>query len=196
MKKLTATLALFYLLTSCSHTMQNAATEIKTYGRPGKPDDATLQKLQQENEAVLIYGIEMYAWVKQKKYYILALNNNEWKGYEYSISFGPNAGSNLAPVNVSQDSCKAVWNFFTDKKVWEIPGDSGANFCEGEKARSCNINDGATWRLMILSKDHIIDPSYYEPKYFEQCCPGNSKRKLFLEAGKKVEEVFGKGEDD
>ena len=179
---LSISLVLFF---SCHNTSAMSSNNINEYGRAEQISDSILHQLQQSNEVVLAFAVENYAWVKSINYKIIALNNNQWKGYTYSINKTRGTAS-INPAEVSQDSCNAAWKFFQQTTVAKIKGDNGENFCEGEKKNSCNINDGATWRLLILTKNNVIDPAYYEPQFFEECCPGNKDRKLFLEAVDKI----------
>ena len=159
-----------------------------------QPEDSVLLDLQKNNEVVLAFAIETYAWAKTKNYKILALNNNEWKGFNYTVNNTSHTSSGLMPVNVSTDSCNALWKFVKDKEATEIVGDDGKDFCTDQKKNNCNINDGATWRLLFITKNSIADPSYYEPEFYEKCCPGNSNRQLFLQVANKIKSIVGSNE--
>ena len=122
------------------------------------------------------------------------MNNNEWKGFNYTVNNTSHTSSGLMPVNVSTDSCNALWKFVKDKEATEIVGDDGKDFCTDQKKNNCNINDGATWRLLFITKNSIADPSYYEPEFYEKCCPGNSNRQLFLQVANKIKSIVGSNE--
>ena len=62
-------------------------------------------------------------------------------------------------------------------KHGKIKGDSGQVFCNNGSA-NCTINDAGTSRLWIITKKSFINPSYYAPEFFENCCP-QKERGLF-----------------
>ncbi|MEP7317594.1 MAG: hypothetical protein ABI921_02600 [Panacibacter sp.] len=187
-----------FLFCSCTNTKainndQMNDTQWHQYGRTEQVSDPFLHKLQQNNELVLVYAFETYAWAKTVTYNAIALSNNQWTGYNWYVNKSAGAGvePNVNPSEVSSDSCNALWNFFKEKEVWKIKGDNGENFCDSTDKIGCNINDGAQWRLLIITKDKVIDPSYYEPEYFENCCPGKKDRALFVEAVHKIKSLMG-----
>ncbi|CAN5125222.1 hypothetical protein BH11BAC6_BH11BAC6_01560 [soil metagenome] len=163
-----------------------SADSFNQYARQEQVTDSFLHTLQQNNEVVLAFAVETFAWAKTVNYHIIALNKNEWKGYTYYINKSSGNLSKLMEVSVSEDECSAVWKFIQDKQAWKIKGDDGTGFCSGSQKSNCNINDGAGWRLLIIIKDKIADPAYYEPAFYEECCPGNEERKLFIEVSDKI----------
>ena len=181
-----------FLFSSCHTAKVIPAASFDQYGRTGQANDSVLHNLQQNNELVLAFAFETYAWAKTVTYKAIALNNNEWKGYNWYINKSQGqVMPNVNPMTVNNDSCNAIWNFFKAREVWKIKGDTGEGFCTGNKANGCNINDGSYLRLLIITKDKITDPAYYEPEFFEACCPGNTGRALFLEAVNKMQAAMG-----
>ncbi len=177
-----------FLFSSCHSTNAMSAFSLDQYGRTEQAADSVLYNLQQNNELVLAFAVETNAWAKTITYKAFALNNNEWTGYSWFINKSQGQVTpNVNPMTVNNDSCNAIWNFFKAREVWKIKGDTEDGFCTGSKANGCNINDGAYWRLLIITKDKITDPVYYEPAFFEECCPGNTDRALFLEAVNKMQ---------
>ena len=167
---------------------------MEQYGRTEQATDPFLHNLQQNNDLVLVFAVESNAWIKSVAYKALAKNKNEWNAYGWYVnkSAGSFVQPNVNPLTISNDSCDAVWKFFQDKEVWKIKGDTGEGFCTGNK-QDCTINDGVNWRLLIITKDKIIDPTYYEPGFFENCCPGNADRALFVEAVHRIDGITGIG---
>jgi len=157
-----------------------------------QPEDSVLKKLQSENDLVIAYAIENYAWVKSMDYHIIVQNNNSWKGYTYHLNMmHNNAGSPtvIAPATVDEAACNAILNYLTENKAWEIKGDNGENFCtDGNK--NCNINDAANARLWIITKNGSVNPSYYAPDFYEKCCP-EKQRGLFVTIAHKIISLFG-----
>jgi hypothetical protein len=179
------------LFLSCRSSKAMTANPTEQKERQEQLEDSVLINLQQNNELVLAFAVETYAWARTKNYKILTLNNNEWKGYNYKINNSTHSSSGLIPVTVSADSCDALWKFIKEKDATKITGDNGKDFCPGDKNKNCNINDGATWRLLFITKDSVITPSYYEPQFYEDCCPGNANRQLFLGVAGKIKNIAG-----
>ena len=179
------------LFFSCHSTRAMTANPTEQSERQEQLEDSVLKNLQQNNELVLAFAVETYAWARTKNYKILTLNNNEWKGYNYSINSSRQSSSGLIPVTVSADSCDALWKFIKERDATKIPGDNGEDFCSTSKNNNCNINDGATWRLLFITKNSVITPSYYEPQFYEACCPGNASRQLFLQVADKIKNIVG-----
>ena len=142
--------------------------------------------MQQQNEVVLAFATESYAWIRAVDYRIITMNKGQWKGYTYYKRVTGGAWEKHESVPVSNDTCNALWKFIQTNETWKIKGDDGKDFCSGSQKKNCNINDGVTLRLLIIVKDKITDPAYYEPAFFEECCPGNADRKLFIEAVNKI----------
>ncbi len=153
-------------------------------------EDSVLQKLQSENELVIAYAVENFAWVKSADYRILAQNKGEWKGYVYHKNLMPNnAGSpnTFNTANVDKTACDTLLNYLTENKAWTIKGDSENGFCsDGNK--NCNINDAASARLWLITKTAAINPSYYAPEFYENCCP-EKQRGLFVSITKKIADI-------
>lgn len=183
----------FILFLSCHSTKAMFTNPIEQYGRQEQLTDSVLRNLQQNNEVVLAFAVAHYAWVKMIQYQILALNNNQWKAYNYTVNMTNHTSSGLIEIEISNDAGGAVWKFIKEKDALKIQGDNGENFCSGDKKGSCNINDGASWQLYFITKNKIANPSYYEPEFYENCCPGNTERKLFIEVASKIRNAVGGG---
>ena len=178
---------------SCTGIKAQQSTEWQQKARSEYADDATLNNLQLNNELLLVFSIETHAWGTSATYKVLALNHGEWTGYTWYVRKAPGVAAvpNVNPLIVNNDSCNAVWKYLQQKKVWNIPSDNGENFCTTNN--NCNINDGSTWKLSIIANDKIVDPAYYEPPFYEECCPGNKDRALFIAAINKLTSVMGNG---
>ena len=183
-------IALFVaVILSCNNTRVMSASSFDEYARTEQITDSFLVSLQQNNEVVLAYVVESYAWVRAVDYRIIAMNKGQWKGYTYHRKTTGGITETHETITVSKKVCDEVWKYIQTNEAWKIKGDNGNGFCIGEKKSNCNINDGVTWRLLIATKDKIVDPSYYEPAFYENCCPGNADRKLFIDAANKIKEA-------
>ncbi len=195
MKTIFPLFILIIILTSCSNSQKISMQGFDQFGRAEAIDDSVLNSLQQKNDIVLAYATENYAWGRSATYYIITLNKNEWTGYNYFVRYKPALDKttaiscNINPVVVSKESCDSILQFIEKNEVWKIKGDNGEDFCTNG-TKNCTINDGATSRLWIITKAKLVNPSYYEPQFFEKCCPGNTERKLFIEAAKKINDII------
>ena len=178
---------------SCNNTRVMSASSFDEYARAEQITDSFLLSLQQSNEVVLAYAIESYAWVRAVDYRIITLNKGEWKGFAYYKKITGGASETHETIPVSRKDCEELWKYIQTNEAWKIKGDKGKDFCSGEKKSNCNINDGVTWRLYVITKDKIVDPSYYEPEFYENCCPGNAERKLFIDVTNKIKQAVNVG---
>jgi hypothetical protein len=159
------------------------------YGQVEQLADSFLHSLQQQNDVVLASAVENTAWGHSISYHILAQHNNKWAGYLYSIAV--NKRVTINPFPVSKTAGDSVLGFFIEKQVWTIEGDKGRNFCDSTYGRkSCVLNDGATTHLLIVTPTSVIRPTYYEPLFYQRCCP-NAMRQLFLQAVDKIQTASG-----
>jgi len=180
-------IAIVFMNAGCK-AQKNMLTENINNAADKQPvEDSILQKLQSENDLVIAFAVEKYAWVRSIDYRILAQNNNEWKGYIYHKNLmSNNTGSptTASEIKVDKTAADALLNFLTENKAWTIKGDSENGFCaDGNK--NCNINDAAGSRLWLITKTAAINPAYYAPDFFENCCP-EKQRGLFLTITKKI----------
>lgn len=178
------------ITTGCS-AQKNMFTENVNAATGKQPvEDSVLQKLQNENELVIAFAIEKFAWVRSIDYHILVQNNNEWKGYIYHQNLMPNntgSPTTIGETKVDKTAADALLNFLTKNKAWTIKGDAENGFCaDGNK--DCNINDAAGSRLWFITKTSAINPSYYAPDFYEKCCP-EKQRGLFLAITQKIAEL-------
>jgi hypothetical protein len=190
---ISAAICITAIFIACGSGKNMAAGQapFEQHGMEEQLPDSFLHKLQQENEVVLAYAIENTAWGHSIAYSIIAHKNNEWKGYNYSINVKHNTTIN--PVEVSATACDSVLAFFTGKEIWKIDGDKGRGACNDTSGKkNCIINDGRTWRLLVMTPQRVTRCSYYEPQFYEDCCPGNGERRLFLDAVEKIKQVFEK----
>ena len=182
------------LITCCSNSKQLTTNSFEQYAEDVQIKDSVLLALQQQNDLVIAYAVDNTAWAKSSTYQILTQNKEGWMGYFYYVNNTSGAKTrsgenfNINPVVVSKESCDSVWQFFQQQQVWKIKGDEGKNFCSTPN-NNCNMNDGQTWRLLIITKTKMTESSFYEPEFYEGCCPGNNERKLFLEAAQKIQHL-------
>lgn len=192
MKILFLAIPVIFIL-SCRNTKAMSKDTIEQFGREEQVTDSVLHELQKNNDVVIAFAVAHYAWVKMIRYDILAMRNNEWKAYTYTVNNTNHTSSGLSEVAVLKDSAESVWKFIQQKEAAKIKGDNGEDFCSGDKKSTCNINDGANWQLLFITKTSIADPSYYEPQFYENCCPGNTDRQLFIEVANKIKNAVEGG---
>ena len=157
---------------------------------PGKQavEDSVLRKLQAENDLVIAYAVENFAWVRSIDYRILAQNSNGWKGYRYHQNLmrsgGAGSPTTFNEVSINKTAADDALNYITENKAWDIKGDPAGGPCTNG-SKNCNINDAAGARLWIITKKGAINPGYYAPEFYENCCP-DKQRGLFLSITKKI----------
>lgn len=183
--------------TGCSAQKNLVEQNINSSGNKQAIEDDELKKLQSENDLVIAFAVENFAWVKSIDYFIIAKNSNGWKGYKYHHNLmRGNAGTptSIQSHDVNSADCDAVVKYISDNEGWNIKGDSGQDFCnDGNK--NCNINDAPGARLWMITKTAYISPSYYAPQFYEKCCP-EKQRGIFLSITQKIAGIFGEKEDE
>lgn len=161
--------------------------------------DSVLKELQMRYDLVLVAGRENHAWGHTAGYKIIALNGNEWMGYDYYVNRGNTndeshfENGNINPRVIEQNAAATAWKFIQAKDDDILKKSSSTDPCSHDKTKKCNINDGGDWHIMILKPTSVQELKYYEPEFFENCCPGNANRKLFIEAFQKIEEAVATG---
>lgn len=192
-------IALAFTLMSCANTQKI------TSDKPGKMEsistenlyaDSVIASLQKKNDLVLAYVVEANAWGKSATYQIITKKGDDWMGYFYYVNLMENAKTdgahpfNINPVVLPKEACEAVLQSFEKNKIASIKGDGGKDFCGSNPPKNCTINDGTTSRLLWLTNSKTIEPSFYEPVFYEECCPGNADRKKFIEVMQKIQDTF------
>ncbi len=185
-----------WLLGACANTQKLSAVNTEKMDTQKLYTDSVIASLQEKNDLVLASVVETFAWGKSATYQIITKNGDEWMGYFYYVNLMENVRVNGAhpfninPVLLPKEACEEVYAAFQANAINKIHGDNGKDFCGNAKATNCNINDGASYRLLWLTKSTLADPSFYEPEYYENCCPGNTDRQKFIAAMKKIQDVF------
>jgi hypothetical protein len=173
-------------IASCMAQKNSIITAVDQAGNNQPLEDSVLNNLRNDNDIVIAYAIENFAWVRKINYTIIAQKNGEWKGYEYERNLmKQNLSQKISSVSVNKTACDSLVNYIMQNKVWTIKGDNGENFCTNGN-KNCNIFDVATERLWIITNQTVINPSYYAPEFYEKCCP-DKDRALFLSVKKKIE---------
>lgn len=171
---------------SCKAQKDLLVTNVESSAGKQPVEDSVLQKLQSENDLVIASAVENFAWVRSIDYKIIAQNHGEWKAYKYHKNLmRSNAGSptSLSAVDIDKTAADSILNYLTEKQAWTIKGDAENGPCNGNG--NCNINDAASARLWVITKNAALNPSYYAPEFYQDCCP-NEQRALFISITKKI----------
>jgi hypothetical protein len=189
MKNILSVLLLAGFILACSNNRLKASPGIDQ--NPDlKLSDSVLQSLYKNNQLVFGVAFENHSWGHNATYRVFVMNNDQWTAYTWYSNYSqPGIVPNVNPAMISADTCKAILNFLKENNIENIKGDLGKPGCGGTNS-NCNINDGATWHLFSISKGNVIAPSYYEPQFYEDCCPGNKDRKQFLAVVNKIVSVL------
>lgn len=147
-------------------------------------EDSVMNNLRNNNDIIIAYAVENFAWVKKTDFIILAQKSDSWKGYQYKLNL-MNHSQSIISVSINKNACDSLMAYIMQNKAWTIKGDNGENFCTNG-SKNCNINDAASARLWIITKKTVANPSYYAPEFYENCCP-DKDRTLFLSIKNKIE---------
>lgn len=181
------------LFTSCVAQKASIINRFDAAGKDQPLEDSILNNLRNENDIVIAYAIENFAWVKKIGYKIIAQKDGKWQGYDYTVNLmRTDASRSIGPAKINEAVCDSLAAYLTQTNAWKIKGDSGTNFCTNGST-NCNINDAASERLWIITKKTVMNPSYYAPEFYEQCCP-DINRALFLSVKKKIESCITSSE--
>ena len=177
---------------SCSAQKNMLVQQVDNRGNNQIIEDSVIRRLRANNDIVIAYATENFAWVRSISYLIITQNNGEWMGYQYYVNLMRNqplasAPGNINPAIVSAAACDSLLQYLTQHEAWNIKGDAGQNFCP-DGNNGCNINDASSARLWIITKKGLANPSYYAPDFFEECCP-DKNRALFLSITNKIQNI-------
>lgn len=179
---------IIFMFSSCKAQKESVIKQVDETGSDLVLEDSVLNNLRNNNDIVIAYAIENFAWVRSIHYKILAQKNGEWNGYVYTANLmKQHPSQTVSSVNINKKASDSLVDFILQTKAWEIKGDSGTNFCKNE-SKNCNINDAASARLWIITKKVVINLSYYAPEFYEECCP-EKERALFLSIKQKIENI-------
>lgn len=174
------------VLTSCKAQQNSFIQKMDEAGTNQDLEDSVISNLRINNDIVIAYAIENFAWVKKIDFIILAQQNGNWTGYSYKRNLmQQNLSQSITSININKNACDSLLTYIIQTNAWTIRGDSGSNFCSNGN-KNCNINDAASERLWIITKKTVFNPSYYAPEFYEKCCP-DKDRELFLSIKKKIE---------
>ena len=160
--------------------------------RDEKTINAQLKKLVQENDLVIAFASLNYAWVRRGTYCVLTNRKGEWKLFSYQaelLSSANETAQELSPLKLLQLSAENIKNLYAASDLWTTDGDADESFCSGKN--DCNINDAETWTISVATPQNIHTTTYYAPKFFEDCCPGNTHRKRFVAISEEILKLAG-----
>ncbi len=171
---------------SCKAQQNLVIQKIDEAGSNQTLEDSVINNLRNNNDIVIAYAVENFAWVRKINYLILTQKNGEWKGYQYNVSLlKQNPSQSIVSANINKNACDSLIAYIMQNNAWTIKGDNGSNFCTNGSTK-CNINDAASGRLWIITKKTVFNPSYYAPEFYENCCP-DKDRALFLSIKNKIQ---------
>ncbi len=177
---------IIFLFVSCKAQQSCLIQGIDKAASNQDVEDSVINQLRNDNDLIIAYAVENFAWVKSIHYKIIAKKNNEWKAYLYNVNLmKPDVSKSFTEVKADKTACDALADYIMQSKAWNIKGDQGSNFCPNGNT-NCNINDAASARLWIIIKRSVFNPSYYAPEFYQECC-ADSSRAVFLSIKIKIE---------
>jgi hypothetical protein len=178
------------LVASCKAQENLSVKKIDDAGTNQDLEDSVISNLRSNNDIIVAYAVENFAWARSINYIILAQKNGEWKGFRYKRSLmKQNPSQSISSVSINNNACDSLLTYVLQTNAWSIKGDNGETFCTNG-SKNCNINDAASGRLWIITKKTVFNPSYYAPEFYEKCCP-DKDRALFLSIKDKIENCTG-----
>jgi hypothetical protein len=179
--------------TGCSAQKDVLLSKINNAANKEPVEDSVLQQLQKQNDIVIAYAVENFAWISSADYRILAQHNGEWQGYFYHKNLMKNNAGSPTSIStikiIDKDSANALMKYIAEKEAWNIKGDSDTGFCTNGN-KNCNINDAPSAVILIATKTAAVASRYYAPEFFQKCCP-DEQRAIFLSITKKIEALAG-----
>lgn len=84
--------------------------------------DSVLSALQQQNELLLVFADQNFAWTRMTSYHILAKNGDQWKGYFYKTSnrkMPASTNTIYKEMPVQKKDADAVLTYFNENELWK-----------------------------------------------------------------------------
>ena len=161
--------------------------------------DPILDSIVETNTLIIGYADSSTNIYRPINYYLVGFKADKVTSYVYKknkVVINDQKSYELSTRPLNNKVGKAILSTFLKNEGWNINYDdtkSPSLFCPNKEVglRECNISDGKTNLLYVITRGRIKVSKFYEPMYFEQeCCPGNSDRKHFLEIIKPIQKAF------
>jgi hypothetical protein len=107
----------------------------------------------------------------------LQLKKNNFRNEPANI----NIFFNIVPL--SSDTSKKIWENITKFKPWQLVDDKSYQSCPPGKNYAV-ATDGLYSIMHLITKKEIKTLIFYDPKYYEEQCPGNTNRIAIVAIGR------------
>jgi hypothetical protein len=93
------------------------------------------------------------------------------------------------PKDIRKGLREPTWRSILKLYPWKLVDDNDSAF----KQTPCKDYEsgGPTLHLFLINKDRILRLAYHDPRFFEECTPGNINRQRMLKIEKIFESIFG-----
>src|SRR4051812_5930451 len=109
MKKVEIFLFAMFITASCASCKAQQNSIIQKIDEAGSNqvlEDTVINNLRNNNDIVIAYAVENFAWVRKINYTIIAQQNGEWKGYQYNVSLmKQNPSQSIVSGSVNKNAC-------------------------------------------------------------------------------------------
>ena len=96
-------------------------------------EDSVINNLRNNNDIVIAYAVENFAWVRKINYTFLHKKMDEWKGYHYNVNLmKQNPSQSIVSININKTACDSLMAYIAQTKAWAIKGDNGRIFVQTE----------------------------------------------------------------
>jgi len=187
---------LLLLASGCSAQLRKAIDRTENATAPGMASDSVVQSIQKRFDLVIGYSTEATTSFRPKTYHLIGFQDNQTIAFTYvyrNVRTDKQPKFTLDSISVSSQYKDSVLSLYLKTKAWEIEHFENDNtvYCSDLSSHSgCNIHDGTTYNFIVMTKRRQRVSNFYEPDYYENCCPGNKDRQRFLATIGPIQRIF------
>ena len=199
--KLFLIITIIYSFEGCSGTNKSWKTDFKAVASIEIFEDSILKRLQENFNLLIITYNQLSRNPERSPYFkIMAFDNKSWYAIEYhkpTVQMLNHIYTlKYKKYELSFSKSDSVLNIFKKTNFLQIkPKDEGCVESNLQKDKNgkyilCQIADASTPTIIIVQKKWVSRKIYFAPEYWEECCPGNRDRQVFIKCYKAVVSLF------
>lgn len=107
------------------------------------------------------------------------------------VAFGsalPDTNDYFLPYRFNGEKELPVKRSLDSLHLWEIQDDSITG--EGCVDKRCEVYDSGNYTIWLITKNEIKKLKFYDPEFFEKCCPGRIGRQKAIKLIKIIGSAF------
>jgi len=169
-----------------------------------KANEIPLFKYLQENFDSSVVWNSINAWSPEPHYKIISKNNKGLAFFTYMNPYGhfsaraypyelaekfnmlsinyrfskPDTNRYFLPVIVYYQYQDSLWHSIRKNDLWHLKDDKDEG--EGCRISRCDIHDSGENYFFLITKNDIKELSFYDPFFYESCCPGREGRQKII----------------